>query len=649
MPTAAKAAPWIRSSALVLVLLAGGCTQEDPTEIAIQRASAALANLTGGGRVIAPQPGAREKSFKEIVSTLQAHAKDPDPGQAAAVNALSARAKAGLAELKSSPALDLEGRSLGAMSQVRSSLEVWLVQNARAAAADSYNPAPELASLEGIAADLKAKAADAQARKAKLEAEVASLRQQSAQVLAQGRQKREEAARISAEASAMSATSGLPLVERATAVGREADKLDVAVGELEAQIASKQPSIDQLQRDLTSLASQSEQTTRAEQAVKDRAQNTKQQAAEARAAAAAAGQAIARQVEELAAARSGELVTLSDQAASGYRDAISAARESGTKAGNNPKARTSSNLATGMYQQALGETLAARARGLTAHADLLAALAAAKPALPKQAEYAAEAVKLREEAAAKIDEAKQALTDAHSSFDAAGDKEKLKSLIERLERLAGVQKPAEEAAAAPTEAAAAPAAAPVTDDPTAGPRQAITAIIEASKASDGERLFALMHAGSPEAAKVLEATKPLLLAQADLDKACREKLGKGLNQIMMAASGGAGPGMGFDPASYENLTAADFQIEMVGADKATATNPASPEPLTLVKVGDTWKLDADVQPEMAAALPMMQPMLAPLISGMQAAAAGLRDGSITTEEQLKAALMKAMGGMGGGG
>lgn len=637
------------------------CDQQDPAEQAIRTATAELSQLTAGGRLADPRTGARETGLKAIVSMLEPHTKSAGAGQASAASLLTARAKAGMAELKSSPAQALEAQAAAQASAIRSQLELWLVQSARAKASASYDPAPELAALAKLAEDLKKAQSDTTSKLTRVDAGVAELNRRRAELLAQAQVLRAESAKLVANAAGMSATAGLPLVRESAGLNRRADGLDVSASELEAQAASQQPVIDQLKRDLTSLEGQRAQSESAAKGVQERGAFSKAQAAEAAGLAAKAGEEISTKLAALMAFRGGELVELSEGAAKGYEQAVAAARAALTGAGK-PQSKQAANLALGSYQQGKGDALITRARGLTVYADLLADLSRVQPPLPKHAEIVTELAKASEEGKAKEEEARAAFTEAYESFSKGGDAEKLKGLTDRMQKLAGVQKATEEAAPAENTgegekpAAEQPMAAAGDE---AAVRQAVGELMAATNASETAKVLGMLHHATPEDKAFWDAITPSSIATAELDKACKEKFGKGLAELGLGGAGGGLPGMealaSLDSPEIMAASPADFEVKLLSETAAQASHPSHAEhPLNFVKVEGGWKLSIPVPEAARETLKLMAPMLKMMESVTRDLAAQVRAGTITSPEQLQAALMKAMqagmpGGGGGGG
>jgi len=657
--TTLRTAPWLASSALLLLACAGaGCEQTDPADQAIRAATTELSRLTAGGRIADPRAGKREAGLKSVVSMLEPHTKGDGVGQASAANLLTARAKAGLAELKSSPAQALEERAAAQASGIRSQLELWLVQSARAKASASYDPAPELAALAKLSEDLKKSHADTAAKQLRLEAGVAELERRQGDLLTQGQALRAQSATLVVDAAGMSATAGLPLVQQSAGLNRKADGLDVSASELEAQAATQQPVIEQLKRDLTSLDAQRSQAESAAAGVRTRSEFAKAQAAEAGGVAAKAGGEISDKLAALMAFRSGELVGLSESAANGYQQAVAAARAALTGAGK-PQAKQAANLALGSYQQGKGDALITSSRGLTIYADLLADLSRVSPPLPKQAEIVAELAKASEEAKAKSEEAKAAFTEAYESFSKASDADKLKGLTDRMQKLAGVQKAAEDAAPAGDQPAAAPAPAATADDPAVAVRQVLGELLAATNASETAKVLGMLHHPTPEDKEFWDSIAPASIASAELDKACKEKFGKGLAELGMGGAGGGLAGMealaSLNSPEIMAASPADFEVKVLSDTAAQASHPSHAQhPLNFVKVEGGWKLSVPVPESSRAAMKMMAPMLKRMESLPRDLAAQVRAGTITSPEELQAVMMRALqagmpGGGGGGG
>ncbi|MBL8757960.1 MAG: hypothetical protein JNK35_05975 [Phycisphaerae bacterium] len=659
MPTRHRT-PAALSAAALLTLAAclPACSRSD--DHAVRHAAETLNKITFGGSQSVPSVDSRKQTFSTVISELAA-AKGLSEQAAAAAAGLTARAQAGLAEIGATELVDGERKVLGSLTAVRAALGIWASQNARAAIAESYKPDADLAAIDRQAADVEAATGAAADAQRAADARVASLEKDADALIAQSRAKRTDAAALRQQMANSSETEALSLLERAAAIARAADALDVRAADLKAQAALARPAVDDARRAIDLLASRRESLKASRAAVQARAQAGQAAAVEARRLAASAAADATRAFAEASALRSGPIASGLDTATKNYRAAIASAKKA--QQGGKNEARTEAALAAAGFSQALGDALFVHARGLDSFATIAEAAVSASPALPDASSFAAAAKSARDALASTIEEARAAYEDARAGFDAAGGKPEVKDavakLIDVLNRVsAGKAKlaadPADPAQADPG-ASADPAtpgdppadpANPAANSPadpaaeTAAIKKAFTDFTTAIREGRADDALAFILTDTDEAASAVEAVLTPMLNLVALDAACKSKLNAGLAEIMQATPIGPmfGPLM-MGGESLSTFKPDQEEVRFLSATSAEVVNTTEQKgpPSKVVKKGDRWLLT--VPSDLAA---QAKSPAAAMMVGLGQAAADLTDdvkAGKATKEQVASALM----------
>lgn len=636
----------------------------------------------------APSTGRPATSVADSAPSNPPAVDAKNPGQAAAANLLLARGHAGLAEISAQDAASLEARSLGLVPAARVALDQWLALNAAADAQAAFNPAPEIARIEAQIAERQKQADDQRAAKDRQLAVIRGLEKQSDDLAAQVRSMREQEVALRASALNASETRRLEILTEVNRLRREADQVEMQAANLIAQAALEKPKADEMQARIDEYTLQAQLLGEERETVRKRGQDLAAAAQAARTEARAAADRIASIVAEIEAARKA-VDAPTEAAIRGYTQAAAAARKAVNSGPRESQSVASS--AAGNFQHLLGEVHGAHAFGQRTIAELLRAIASAKPALPQSDAYAAKAGEFETSAASSDKASKDAYRDAAGSYTKAGSE----SLAAAMNKLAGEADAMPEETGAPTDPAPAAgdaAADGTTMDPPVQPagasagaeaevRAAIDRMIGASRAADMAALKGMIALDNPEARTILDAMIDASDGPAKLNAAAVATYGKSLKELIDASqvqSVKSNPllvnmlqqieGMNVLPGDLDTISAADAVIVMDGESRATVTLPGSdddvaePQALNFVKHEGAWKLDAD---SMLQALGGAQGLsgMAPMLGVIQAmggafsavhtklAAGEYADADrmlIDLNTQLMAAMMKA-GGMGGPG
>lgn len=668
-------------AACVLGLSLASCDRADPVQAEIDRVSIGLDAISTSGGTPLPSVEQRRRVYEWSINRLtgrsgqrnavESNIADPErelkpphagrqatnvpdpaptnppavdsknPGQAAAANLLLARGHAGLAEISAQEASRLEAVALGKIPAVRVALDQWLSLNASAEALALYDPAPEIARIESQIAERQRMADEQRAAKDRQLAVVRGIEQQADELTARARALREQEATLRASAAGQSEVRRLEILTEAARVRREADDLEKQAAERVAQAALEKPRADEMQARIDEYTMQAQLLGQERENVRKRGQDRAAAAQAARDEARNAAGRIAAAVSELETARK-EADAPAEAAIRGYAQAAGAARKA---VQNGPReSQAIAAVSAGNYQHLLGESHRTQAFGRAAVADILKAVAEARPPLPQRAEYATKAAEFARLAAESLEAARAAYEDARGSYSRGN----AQSLADSMAALAGERaapRPADDAAPADPPAdesgassgsAAAPAAAvsATAGSGERGVRAAIDRLLAASRAVDAATIKAMIHLDEAEARKVLETLIEVSEGPAKLNAAAQAAYGKSLRELVEASSVPSvrnSPMLGqllqqtgqmsMLPGDLDSVSAADAVVEMQGEDRATVTMPGSDddvsEPATMVFVlrGGEWKIDADSllgQVGGAQGLAMLGQMVGPL-------------------------------------
>ncbi len=581
---------------------------------------------------------------------LSPHIDAKQPGHAAAANSLLARAKAALATLKVEEANVAEQAALNKSLELRGKLDEWLVQKARADSLVKFDPSKSKKEIDASIAALTRQIGEAQAQRTAADGAVAALKAKSDGLLAQAKALREQASAVKARVNGASATEGLTLVQQAAEIGRRADALDKEASFVQADAMAAQPAADDAAARLVKLSNELNQAKTADAELAAITKATREQAEAARAQAEGAAAATAKGASELEALHAPEaaLATALDGAVKGFKDAIASAGKSISAAGGG-EAGGAAKLAKAGYQQALGDALYARTRGMQDYLAILGAMANSKPALPDAAKYADVSKSVSEAAAAALKDAQEAYEAAKDAYAAGGGKEEVRAKLEKLAALVGkmgVKK--EEAApvapaAAPTDGAAtegakdaaAAAAAPLEGDPVAAVKALFARQIEGRETADEAKVLATFANLTSTQRDMVVAQLRMGAAAKDLDVACTEKLGKGLVQLFKEA----GPQGAMLKASVEGMAPTLDAMEFIAVSSTEVKVQVQGTPMAYsVKLADgVWKSEFPALPPGVAE--QVSAMAPKLVSAFQAVAADVRAGTIADGKALASAFM----------
>ncbi len=622
-----------RTRAAIYAALAGACLplaacdRNDQTSQAVKQAGREV-HMIGGGGGPAATPQFERAQYNEAISTLTPVADRGLPEEQAAALVIMAQSQMGLAAEPAGAAASAERECLDRMTVIRSLLGDWLTANARAAALDEFDPGPALADIATSVEEKTKKIAEQQKTKAELDARIADLTSQAAQKASEAKAEEDQYAQLKQRAAGLRPTDAEPLVRQAAVHKKKSDELRNAGALLEARAAQIARQAAESQLLIDQFSNQKANFEATAQSFRQKLENSKKEAASARADAAKSAGAIDALVAELRTLRAGPLTEAADNALKNYRTAASTAGKAAQGDQNG-----GSKLTVGAAQQAIADLHWARAQGNAAYAQLLESLANAAPSLPKSAEYAKEATEVAAARKESLDAAKEAYESAQNAYGAVrarGDaKDRLDQLARSLEGLAKVASgdakdldaalksltPADAGAETPENTAAAgdtpPPAPAIPDGVPPELAAAVESFLAAARSGDQSATIELLYF-APGTENLRAPLAQIAGASARLESACRAKFGKGLAEVAGQMAGAQGGGMGglggpsLSPDQVASLTLADLQFTVSG-DRASVVVPGSTQPLEFVNASGRWLLDPGLasNPQAAAMLPTL--------------------------------------------
>lgn len=561
-------------------LLPAACDQRSDDQKKVQAASERLMVMTGGSSSAAPdavRKGVYSKNVSELSSALSG-------ADRSAAGLLVAASHDGLGDLAFESVVAIEGRVRRDVVAASHTLGQWSAASAMATASAAFDPAPELAQLAQSKAEKDQAVVRETARKASIEAELANLRAQAKAKSDASEAKRREYAQRIEPVARLSATEALPLVEAAAEIKRAADVLALEAASFEAKADAVAPRITEIDATIGKLRKQSVDLTAIAAGVRARADAARAQADEARARANAAAAELGAQLASLATLRGGSLASAYQDAEKVFSDAV---RSAGLAA-STPRGASAGRVAQGSTSLSLAEVYWTKAQGAQVYASLLRAALATSPALPNADSLKSSHAAAVEEQKAALAQAADALQQAKDAFEsvpggASDESSRLAKLGELLGKAVEVVKDENLDAAGkfgiPTRV---PKPLPASGGPAGAASPAGDDVAQVRAALEG------LFAGQ---AKMRETI-------ARVDAACQAKFGKSFADVLAGNPMlGASAGMIKDSLA---ITPADFAIEIVDDETATATAKGMPMPLTFKKSARGWEVPGAGSAQMMA-------------------------------------------------
>ena len=586
--------------------IAPGCDQRSQASKTLQSAANSL-HATG----VAPEADASklESRLKQISNSLSEVTSGGTAGEKASAAVLLTQTTLGQGELAAQAAKNADFAVRNQLVLISGLMGDWSRHSASAEALKVFDPSKDLAELEAGKTAMQAELAGHEKALSEAKARQSTLASQAKAKMDEAEVAAREYATLSQSAIKMTATQAAEVVTKANEFRRQADDLRTAGGKLQAEADLLGPTVKEFEVLGEKCRRQIANYEASAQSLKAREQAAKQESAAAAAKANAVANDLDKMVVELLAKRASDVVPAYAAAADLFAKAASKA------GGSSAAAPGMSKVSQGSAKLALAETHWGQSHGARAVITTLDALAGVRPALPQASQYKAKAEELRAEAKASLEAATAALDEAKSAFESArisdkAVKERLTALAEQVGKAKDIASgatiepppaPVEETAGGTGGSAVGSAGATAAVDPAL--LEAVERALEATRTYNTASLIDSAVGIDDEGKALLRKMAAMTDAMGAVDKACREKFGKSVNEVLASnpMMGQALKGMG-GAAMVGDLKASDLSFTVEG-DKATATMPGSPMPMQFAKQGGTWVPDMSGQ---AAMLPMLK-------------------------------------------
>lgn len=421
--------------ALALALLAiAGCGEGDSGAVSVKEAADTLAALHAGGAAV-PAAELRQATYEKVAGMASRAQGEPgaDPSTAAS---LAAQAASGLGDLAAAEASDRERDLTAIADRLRADFDFRQAQMALAIAFDRQAAAIDVAAEDKRIAELEAQITKVGERVKSRKAAIEALKQQAADASANAHTARGEEGKLRAAAAALSPRERGEILQQAFEAQRQADSFEGQSSILLAQVASKEPLLNEARQENKGLETRLSLARKTRKTAAERKTSLRTDAAEVRADAGSAEARVVATLEEIMAARKGDLSAAYKRAADNYERAIAQFRRAAQ--GVSSDLRSTYTMQRGVTAQRLAGVLAARA---DAAASLLAVMRnplQATPAFDAASDVQSAFDALDSERRAALLAANQSLQDAFNAFDSAagglrgGARERMDALVSVL-------------------------------------------------------------------------------------------------------------------------------------------------------------------------------------------------------------------------
>jgi chromosome segregation ATPase len=457
----------MRSSLLLLsvglAVALGACSREDAGSKAVKSSARRIQTGEGGGKE-GSESDARTKVYSKVVSDLKAGTDPKDP----AALVLTSTSNLGLSTDLAAGVVTLEKKALNMESDIRRLGTRWAERQAAAAAASTFDPAPDLKRIADEKTSLLKQIAEQQQKLTASDKQIADLRAAAKSKLDSAAALRAEYTKLKDEAAKTTATAGVDIMKNAAIKRREADRLTLEGMTTQTRADLAAPESEDIRLDIQRMQNQIKELESGGKSLEDKLAAARVEAGAAIDAANKAAAEADKQLTELRTFRSGELKSAIEAAIAKREQALTSSKQAKTDA------RSGATPIVAQTQQLLADAHLSRAISLRAHALLLKGMADVKPPMPKAADYAKEAESVSADYKSAIADAVASLEEAKSSFEAVRAKgdtaDRLKEVAEKLEKLrkALAGEPMDEPTPAPKEDGEAPAEGQASDAPADG-------------------------------------------------------------------------------------------------------------------------------------------------------------------------------------
>ncbi|MBL8761387.1 MAG: hypothetical protein JNL50_08810 [Phycisphaerae bacterium] len=654
------------SAALLVALFAGsaltGCDDRTPTEKALTQSSRDIHSISGGS---GPGVPAYETKKRQAVSaSLTGVGDGASPAELAAAMTTLAQTQLGQAGPAKSDVINVEREAMLKEATIRALLGEWASRASLAASIESFDAGKAIAELNESIVTKQKEAIEFGARKRELDAKIADLKAKADASNAEGAAAEVEYAKLRDQAQSLSAVQAEPLIAQAATFKRKGDEAHIQAARYLAEADVMSPESAEAAQAVERTANQIKGLEDARKHLQDRTAHAKSEGQAARAEAESVASKLDQAVQDFKSYRAGAMDAAYAALAKAYSTAAGTAKKATQDKGG------SSKMALGAAQQALGDLHWTRAKSEQKFALLMDRLASVTPELAKKAAYADDAKAGFEAKKSALESAKGAYEGAVSAYRAGGVKgqvkEQLDAVVKRLEAfataagddkldvlavLAGAEKPAEDAAPAPTDEAptapekpAEPAVAtgegrPFSQAPDVL-AQNVTKFSSAARNGDVDELRTVLLIPDSMAATMDQLLK-IQGAQGNLERALRKKFRKGVAEALGPMAAGLSGGTGGLAANGE-LDLGNATFTMPAEDTALVSVPGVAQPLTWKLVNDDWLLDLGLDKLPPGALDVVTKFADPLAGAFDELAADVNAGKIEAFEGVTPALMQKL-------
>lgn len=429
-------ANWLTNVAKILsvgALGAGllvGCDQGSEAGKAIDEAGRELDKIAaGGGSSMEPEYAIAR--FGDAKKAVDRSSLDGTDAEKAGVMLLKARSSVGLAAGEGLRFGQLNRGIASVYLEIRAQLRYWENQNARAAAAESYDPSSELSELASEATAIRDQVTEVEKQKQSIDAQIAQMRGQVSQLQAEAKVQRDKAAELELKAAAMSAVEAAKIAPTIQEFSLAAEGKLFDVARLEARIEHTRTSATEAALTLTKLQQQLEINGEAKDEIAAIQTEGRREAQAAREEAGKAATELRSLCEQTLAMRAGGveregLNAVSDRQIELLTGAVRSAGQATSQM------RVGAKATLGSANVALGDALSARARSFRDLADLMDRLANATPALNDSSWFAEHAREARAEAEDAATRANDAYRSAADDFGGVGGRDETREMLDRL-------------------------------------------------------------------------------------------------------------------------------------------------------------------------------------------------------------------------
>ncbi|MEO1583945.1 MAG: hypothetical protein AAFR96_05150 [Planctomycetota bacterium] len=415
-----------------LAVLPMGCLEEDALAAAIQQASADLQGLAAPGSAV-PGDDLRERTYTEAIAALRPHLSDGSPAQQAAAWLLIGQAELGLAAEPLDAAADARREAIQGVNAIRSRLESHSRTVALAAAAESFDPGPEIEALRASIAERAESIRAVEAEDEALRARIAEFESRAAEAREAETGFRNAEAELRERALSLSAQDGLPLIREASVQRGRADELAAQADRSLAEADALRPGVSAFEGEIDRLSQQRTLLESSIASLETQARDTAGEASRYRAEA----EAIAMDIVEAAASADAYRTGVLEPAAAAAESALeTAATSAGRAAAGN---RAGSKLLSAEIDHAHGGLALAQAATLDTLAEAMAE--AARRTGQADAGIADTIEQVRASAAAARERGTEALRSARDGYESASVRgeagERIGSAIDEITRTLG--------------------------------------------------------------------------------------------------------------------------------------------------------------------------------------------------------------------